>query len=99
MKDTEDKGLTPAQKKLPPALQAAIAKKKGKKHMDAEDVEARDIDKDGEIEGWEVGKANAIKKSLSKKNGKDDDSDEDKNETFYSRIPSFLEWVQRKESR
>jgi hypothetical protein len=70
MKD-EKTGLTPAQKKLPPALQAAILKKKGhKKHMDAEDVEARDIDDNGKIDGWEQGKANAIKKSLEKKKDK-----------------------------
>jgi hypothetical protein len=84
-------GLTPAQHKLPKHLQDAILAKQGKKHMDAEDVEARDIDKNGKIDGWEVGKANAIKKSLEEK-------DEDKKESNFS-YPTFSEWVKVRENR
>lgn len=106
MKEKEN-GLTAAQKKLPPALQAAILKKKGHKkdvkHMDAEDVEARDIDKNGEIDGWEVGKANAIKKGLMKKKGdkpsEEKEDKEDQKDESVGRIPTFLEWVKIRESR
>ena len=51
--------------------------KKGKKHMKhmkcmkcmkADDVEVRDINKNGKIEGWEKARAKAIKKSLKEKN-------------------------------
>jgi|LakMenE01Jun11ns_1017448.scaffolds.fasta_scaffold9442930_1 hypothetical protein len=101
MKEEKDekKGLSASQKKLPPALQAAIMKNKGKKHMDADDVEARDIDKNGKIDGWEVGKANAMKKSMKGKDFDDESESEDKDESFFSRIPTFTEWVRRKEAQ
>lgn len=82
--------LSKAQHKLPKHLQDAIAKgkkKSHKKHMDAKDVKAKDIDGNGEIDGWEVGKANAIKKGLEK----------EKKDESYRSFPSFVEWVKLKE--
>jgi hypothetical protein len=96
--DKEDKeernGLTAAQKKLPPKLQAAILKSKGKKHMDKEDSEDEelenperaDLNKDGKLSSYEKARGKAIEKAMeeSKKNcgmymDKDDDvENEDK---------------------
>ncbi len=88
----ESSGLTPAQRKLPPKLQAAILKnKKGQKHMDADDAdlenpEQADLDDDGELSSYEKKRGKAIEDAMeeSKKNcgmymDKDDDvENEDK---------------------
>lgn len=72
----EHNGLTPAQRKLPPKLQAAILKnKKGKKHMDADDAdlenpEKADLDDDGELSSYEKKRGKAVEDAMkeSKKN-------------------------------
>ena len=42
----------------------------GKKYMDKDDVKPRDIDKNGKIDGWEVGRAMGLKKALGEKENK-----------------------------
>jgi hypothetical protein len=78
MKKEKSEGLTDAQKKkLPPALLAAMSKKKsGKKHMDADDEgldhpEKADLDKDGKLSSYEKKRAKAIEDAM------DDDDDDD----------------------
>lgn len=84
----EHNGLTPAQRKLPPKLQAEILKnKKGKKHVDADDAdlenpEKADLDDDGELSSYEKKRGKAVEDAMkeSKKNCgmyMDKDSDND----------------------
>lgn len=96
----ESNGLTPAQKKLPPKLQAAILKSKGKskKHMDADDEgdniknkEKADLDNDGKLSSYEKARGEAIESSMKKEKGCscgcDDPKDctcDDKNENNWS---------------
>ena len=81
MKKEKNNGLTAAQRKLPPALQAAIAKKNGgKKDVDADDEdlnhpEKADLDKDGKLSIYEKKRANAIEDAMD---DDDDDDDDDK---------------------
>lgn len=69
--DKETSGLTPAQRKLPPKLQAAILKsKKHKKHKDAdededlENPEKADLNDDGELSGYEKKRGKAIERAM-----------------------------------
>jgi hypothetical protein len=41
--------------------------------MKAEDVKAKDINKNGKIDGWEKARAKAIKKSIEEKNESSND--------------------------
>ena len=80
MKKEKNNGLTAAQKRLPPALQAAIAKKNGgKKNKDTDDEDLKhpekaDLDEDGKLSRYEKKRAKAIEDAM------DDDEDEDEDD-------------------
>lgn len=111
----ESNGLTPAQKTLPPKLQAAILKsKKGKKHMDADDgddvenLEKADLNKDGKLSSYEKARGKAIESSMKKEKecscGCDDPKDctcDEKDESNWSgrSLPTFQEWLEWRDSQ
>ena len=74
----ESNGLTAGQKKLPPKLQAAILKSKGKKKKhtdedgDLDNPEKADLDHDGELSSYEKKRGKAIEKAMKGKHDIDE---------------------------
>ena len=70
-------------------------KKKDKKNEELENPEKADLDKDGELSGYERNRAEKIEKSMkdqAKKKGKKKD-DKEKNESYRRQIRKMMEEI------